>query len=69
MAKRRGPVGAFLRWAEGLRFPYLVAVTGALFFVDLFVPDIIPFVDEILLGLATVLLGSRKRRVADKEGT
>jgi hypothetical protein len=34
-----------------------------LFGADLVLPDAIPFVDEILLGLGTVLLGSlRKRR-------
>jgi hypothetical protein len=33
------------------------------FLLDLFVPDAIPFVDEVMLGLATLLLGSwRKRR-------
>jgi hypothetical protein len=31
------------------------------FLVDLVVPDMIPFADEILFGLLTVLLGSLKR--------
>jgi hypothetical protein len=40
-----------------------------LFGVDLLVPDAIPFVDEILLGLGTVLLGSlRKRRAEPRPG-
>jgi hypothetical protein len=37
-----------------------------LFGADLVVPDAIPFVDEILLGLGTVLLGSLRKRRAEK---
>lgn len=52
-----------LAFASRLRFPWLFALTAALFLLDLFVPDAIPFVDEMLLGLAALLLGSwRKRR-------
>ena len=47
-------VGAF---ASRLRFPQLFFVTAALFLVDLLIPDLIPFVDELLLGLMTVLFG------------
>jgi hypothetical protein len=32
------------------------------FAADLVFPDVIPFADEILLGLVTVLLGSFKQR-------
>jgi len=53
------------RFAAGLRFPALFKLVAALFLVDLVVPDLIPFVDEILLALGTLLLGSlRKRREA-----
>ena len=45
-----------------LRFPRLFLVTAALFGLDLIVPDAIPFADEILLALATALLGSWKSR-------
>ena len=45
----------------GLRFPYLFLLAGGLFVLDLFVPDLIPFVDEIMLGLLTLLLGSFRR--------
>lgn len=58
----KGPLVAFLlRYLGRLRFPYLVLITGTLFVINLVVPDLIPFVDEILLGLATVLLGSFKK--------
>jgi len=52
----------FLRFARRLRFPYLFALSLLLFLVDLAVPDIIPFADEIFLGLLTLLLGSRKQK-------
>lgn len=58
------------RFAAGLRFPTLFALTAVLFLVDLLVPDLVPFVDEILLALGTVLLGSlRKRRVPDRRAS
>ena len=51
------------RFAAGLRFPTLFALTATLFVVDLFVPDLIPFLDEVLLALGTLLFASlRKRR-------
>jgi hypothetical protein len=51
-----------LRFAAGLRFPKLLAVTAALFILDLIIPDTIPFADEILLGLLSLLLASLKKR-------
>jgi len=51
------------RFASGLRFPVLFALVGGLFVVDLLVPDLIPFFDEVMLALGTLLLGAlRKRR-------
>jgi len=49
-------VAPLLTWASGLRFPGLVAVAAALFLADLIVPDLIPLVDELILGLVTLLL-------------
>jgi hypothetical protein len=50
-------------WAAGLvnlfsrmRYPWLVALLGGLFAVDLFVPDPLPFVDEAILAALTLLL-------------
>jgi Family of unknown function (DUF6116) len=51
-----------MRFAAGLRFPWLFLLTLVLFLVDLVVPDLIPFADEILLGLLALLLGNIKRR-------
>lgn len=46
------------RFASKLKYPQLFFVTLTLFVVDLIVPDLFPFLDEILLGLLTILLGS-----------
>jgi hypothetical protein len=51
----------FLRYASNLRFPKLLAITTGLFVIDLFFPDVVPFVDEILLGLISLLLASLKK--------
>ncbi|MCU0596480.1 MAG: hypothetical protein MUC98_13605, partial [Desulfobacterota bacterium] len=45
-----------------LRFPKLFAITAALFVIDLIFPDMVPFVDEILLGLISLLFASLKKR-------
>lgn len=64
----RAPRAALVGWLLGrltrLRFPALFLVSAVLFLVTLLVPDPIPFADELLLGLATALLASwRKRRL------
>ncbi len=51
-----------LQYASRLRFPKLLALAAAVFVADLIFPDVIPFVDEILLGLLTLLLGMLKKR-------
>lgn len=55
-----------LGYASRLKFPKLFMLTAALFVADLIVPDFIPFVDEILLGLGTLLLGSLRTQVRDR---
>lgn len=52
----------FMEWARKLRYPTLFKITAALFLVTLVVPDPIPFLDEILFGLGTLLLANWKRR-------
>lgn len=60
-AARGGVYGAVLRYLGGLRFPAVFFLAVTLFVVDLIVPDTIPFADEILLGLVTILIGRLKR--------
>lgn len=54
--------GAVLRFAQRLRFPHLFLITLAVFALDLLIPDLVPFADELLLGLATMVLAAWKSR-------
>ena len=54
-------LGPLLAFAGKLRFRTLFLVTAGLFVLDLLVPDVVPLVDEILLGLATLLLSSLRK--------
>lgn len=62
-----GPVNSLVqRYAGRLRYPRLLLLMLTLFSADLVFPDAVPFVDEILLGLGTVLLGSLRKRRSEK---
>ena len=50
-----------LSWLRRLRHPQLFVITAALFLVDVVVPDVVPFIDELLLASITLWLGRRKR--------
>lgn len=54
-------IAFFLGYAARLRFPWLAAVTAGLFLLDVLIPDIIPFADEVLLGMLTAVFGSWRR--------
>ncbi len=49
-------------WLSRLRSWQLFTLAAVLFVADLLVPDPIPFIDEIMLGLTTLLLSRWKRR-------
>jgi hypothetical protein len=70
MSVSRAPViAAVLRYAARLRFRQLFLITGTVLVLDLLVPDLVPFVDEVLLGLLTLLFGTwRKGRNDEPEG-
>ena len=51
-----------LRFFGRLSYPRLFLLTAVLFVLDVVIPDFIPFVDEILLGLGTLLLANWKKR-------
>ena len=59
---RRALMQQLVDYLSGLRFPWLLAVTAGIFLVDLFVPDCIPFADEIVLGLLAAVLATLKKR-------
>lgn len=48
--------------ARKMKFPYLFVFVAALFGVDLVIPDVLPFIDEVMLGLLTALLGAWRTR-------
>ncbi len=58
---RGGLVGLFMKWAVRLRFPYLFALTAVLFVFNLFMPDAVPLIDEVIMGLIAALLASLKK--------
>jgi hypothetical protein len=47
-----------------LRFPQLFMLAAGLFLLDLIVPDFFPFIDEILLAIGTLILGSMQKTAA-----
>lgn len=61
--------GMIERFASKLRYPQLFFAVSVLFVIDLFVPDLIPFADEALLGLLAVILGRLQRPSAKPERT
>lgn len=51
-----------MRYVSGLRFPWLFGLFALVFSFDLVFPDVLSFIDEILLGLGTLLLGVWRKR-------
>ena len=64
-------IAALLRFASGLRFRNLFLLTLGLFVLDLLIPDLIPFTDELILGLLTLLLANwkAKKTPPDSQGS
>ncbi|HET7125763.1 MAG TPA: DUF6116 family protein [Lysobacter sp.] len=55
-------LGPILRWFGKLSYPRLFLLAAVLFVADTLIPDFIPFADELLLGLGTLLLANFKKR-------
>lgn len=60
-------IAPLLRWLGRLSFPRLFLLSAVLFVLDLLVPDVIPFADELLLGLGTLLLARWKKPASGKD--
>ena len=60
----KGIKSRVISYLESLRFPVLLIVAVVLFGVNVFVPDVVPFIDEALLALVAVILSRLKRRPA-----
>jgi len=54
-------IALFLNYSRQLKFQNLFLLVIGLFIFDLVIPDFIPFIDEILLGLLTIILGRWKK--------
>jgi hypothetical protein len=61
--------GLIRRFVSGLSFPKLFLLLSGLFLLDLLVPDMIPFLDEMFLGTLTVLFGMWRERKATRGGS
>ena len=53
---------AIRRFLSRRRFPTLMIIGALLFLVNLVLPDPLPFIDEILLLIGTLALGSFRKR-------
>ena len=51
-----------ISYTKSLRFPVLVLLTAIVFVLDLFIPDVIPFAYEVILGLVLAVLSRFKRK-------
>lgn len=60
-----GPGAQFVeKTVSRLKFPQAFAVFTALFIFDFLVPDFVPFIDELLLGLGAAVFGMWRERVS-----
>lgn len=62
-------ITSFLAYANRLKFKNLFLLTVALFIADLLIPDMIPMIDEIILGLLAILFSQwKKDRTEEPKG-
>ncbi len=55
-------ISPILGFLGRLSFPRLFVLAASLWALDMVIPDFIPFIDELLLGIATLLLASFRTR-------
>ncbi len=55
------------RFAGNLRYPWLVAITGTILLLDIVLLDPLPFIDEIVFALLTLIFMSFKERKPAKD--
>ena len=54
-------IALFLGFADQLKFRNLFLIIISLFVIDLIIPDFIPLIDEIILGLLAIILANWKK--------
>jgi len=57
----------FTEYLPSLKHPWLFFMLLVLFLADLAIPDFIPFIDEAMFGLLTVLVGAWRDRRAQPQ--
>ena len=62
MAGLESSFRSLFKWLAELRSPTLFIMLASLFAIDFFVPDPFPLVDELLLGILTLLAARWKNR-------
>lgn len=64
------PSGPLMDFVNRLRFKNLFILITVLLIIDLLLPDMVPMLDEIILGILAVILGNMKKKTSgDKSGT
>ena len=59
-----------MEFINRLRYKNLFIFIAVLLILDLLLPDMIPMLDEIILGVLTVILGNMKKKTSnDNSGT
>jgi len=70
-SKNSKPPGRITAFLDRLSTSNLVFVVAAVFVIDLFIPDAVPFIDEMVLGVLTILLTRWRsgafRRAAERD--
>lgn len=61
----RSLITMFLGFAEQLKFRMLFLFVTALLILDLLIPDFVPLIDEIILGLLAIILANWKKERKD----
>jgi hypothetical protein len=58
-------------WLQGMlgrmRYPHLFVLLVVLLGLDLIIPDVVPLIDELMLAVLTVLVGTWRRPEEDAE--
>ena len=63
----RALIALFLTFANQLKYRNLFLIIIGLFLIDLFVPDFIPLIDEIILGLLAIILANWKKEKSEEQ--
>jgi hypothetical protein len=55
-------IAPILGFLSRLSFPRLFVLAATIWALDMAIPDVVPFIDELLLGIGTLLLASLRKK-------